>query len=149
MLLSFRIFPCESKIKHLSFYWAARKYWLLAFTFLRASGPRITRVVPPLGLPRIAADYARLPRITWTTPVYSGLLRFTLDYFGLLQITYVYSGLLVRTRVVSSSWLPRIVVNYARLLRTTPDNQSESPSGPVDYQSCFLLRITANCCALR
>ena len=36
-LLYFSIFPCESKIKHLSFCWAAWKCWLLAFTSLRVN----------------------------------------------------------------------------------------------------------------
>ena len=81
----------------------------------------ITRVVSPLELPQITADYARLHRITQVpriSPIYldcSGLLQFTSDYCGLLRIT-----------------------------RITPDYQFRSPSGPVDYQSGFSLGITVD-----
>ena len=122
--------------------------------------PRITLEYPRLlWLPRIIPIYFELLQIILITPDYqfgspSGpadylcrfLLRIIMDYFGLSQITRItldYPRLL---------WLTQIIPIYFELLQIIliiPDYQFGSPSGSADYQSCFLLGITADYHGLR
>ena len=92
---------------------------------------RNTRVISRLGLRRIAADYAGLPRITPIYLNYSKLLRFTSNYFRLIRTAADYSEMsritssdhqVVQrnTRVISRLRLRRIAADYAGLPRITP-----------------------------